>query len=165
MDCPPARWWTLSVNSDGTVSLLSGIISNGRSSTASDSLVGCSIARMCQSLGMPNPSGVFCFPFDPEGVEVIIDLWGGEACSNVTVRPPCQIKSGILGFGDLRQDYKDGFWREVIPKGEIDHVRCHVTERLMSEDYTSQTWLGIKKDTSTWSWDIEKSRAISSEAD
>jgi len=27
----------------------------------------------------------------------------------VMVRPPCWIKSGILGFRDLGQDYKDGF--------------------------------------------------------
>jgi len=58
--------------------------------------------------------------------------------SSVTVRPLCQIELGILGFGDLGQGYKDGFWRGVIPKGEISHVRHHVTRRMTSKDYTSQ---------------------------
>jgi len=47
--------------------------------------------------------------------------------------------SGISGFGDLGQDYEDGFRRGVVPKGEVGHVRCHVTKRVMSRDYTSQT--------------------------
>jgi len=81
----------------------------------------------------------------------------------VTVRPPCQIESGILEFGDLRQDYKDGFWRGVIPKGKIGHVRHHVTGRMTSKDYTSQTWLGIEQDTSTWSWDVESLRQLAAE--
>jgi len=73
MDCPLTRWQILSVNSDGTVSLSLGFVSKGRSRTASDSSVGWSIVRTCQSVGMPRPSGVFCFSFDPEGVEVIVD--------------------------------------------------------------------------------------------
>jgi len=38
-------------------------------------------------------------------------LWGEDRkrIIGVTVRPPCQIELGISGFGDLRQDYKDGF--------------------------------------------------------
>ena len=52
----------------------------------------------------------------------------------VTVRPPCQIESGISGLGDLGQDYEDGFQRGVVPKGEIDHMRRHVTRRITSED-------------------------------
>jgi len=46
--------------------------------------------------------------------------------------------SGISGFGDLRQDYEDGFRRGVVPKGEIGHVRRHVIRGMMNEDYTSQ---------------------------
>ena len=42
--------------------------------------------------------------------------------------------SGILVFGDLGQDYKDGFQSGVVPKGEIGHVRCHVTMRMTSKD-------------------------------
>ena len=72
MSCPPTRWRTHSENSDGTVSLVSGVVSKGRSSTAKDSSVGWSIAHTRQSVGMPSPSGVFCFSFDPEGVEVIV---------------------------------------------------------------------------------------------
>ena len=66
-------------------------------------------------------------------------LWGEDhkRIIGVTVRPLCQIELGILGFRDLGQDYKDGFRRGVVPKGEIDHVRHHMTERLTSEDYTS----------------------------
>jgi len=74
MSCPPTRCLTRSENSDGTVSLVSGFVSKGRSNTASDSSVGWSIARTRQSVGIPSPSGVFCFSFDPEGVEVIVDL-------------------------------------------------------------------------------------------
>ena len=73
MSCPLTRWRTHSENSDGTVSLVSGFVSNRRSSTASDSSVGWSTACTCQSVGMPSPLGVFCFSFDPEGVEVIVD--------------------------------------------------------------------------------------------
>ena len=72
MSCPPTRWQTCAENSDGTVSLVSGFVLNGRSNTASDSSVGWLIARMRQSVGIPNPSGVFCFSFDPEGVKVIV---------------------------------------------------------------------------------------------
>ena len=46
---------------------------------------------------------------------------------------------GDLGFGDLGRDYKGGFQRGVIPKGEVGHVRRHVIRRITSEDYTSQT--------------------------
>jgi len=69
---------------------------------ASDSSVGWSIARIRQSMGMPSPSGVFCFSFDPEGVEVIVGLFEREARSNVTVRPPCQIEFGDLGVRGSR---------------------------------------------------------------
>jgi len=48
-------------------------------------------------------------------------------------------RSGISGFGDLGQDYEDGFRRGVVPKREISHVMHHVTWRVTSEDYTSQT--------------------------
>ena len=70
-------------------------------------------------------------------------MWGKEVCGpgavvppicDVTVRPPCQIESGISGFGDLGRDYKDGFRRGVVPKREIGHVRRHVTRRITSED-------------------------------
>jgi len=46
---------------------------------------------------------------------------------------------GFSGFGDLGQDYKDGFRRGVVPQREIGHVRRHMTMRMTSEDYTSQT--------------------------
>jgi len=55
------------------------------------------------------------------------------------VRPPCQIELGILVFGDLGQDYEDGFQRGVVPRKEVGHVRHHVTRRMTSEDYTSRT--------------------------
>jgi len=45
---------------------------------------------------------------------------------------------GFSGFGDLGRDYKDGFQRGVVPKGEFGHVRRHVTNEMTSEDYTSQ---------------------------
>jgi len=45
MSCPPTKWRTHSENSDGTVSLVSGFVSNGMSNTASDSSVGWLIAR------------------------------------------------------------------------------------------------------------------------
>jgi len=57
--------------------------------------------------------------------------------------------SGISGFGDLGQDYKDGFRRGVVPKGEVSHVKRHVTRVITSKDYTSQTRPGIERDTST----------------
>jgi len=47
--------------------------------------------------------------------------------------------SEILGFRDLGRDYEDGFQGGVDPKGEIGHVRCHVTRRVTNDDYTSQT--------------------------
>jgi len=47
--------------------------------------------------------------------------------------------SGISGFGDFGRDYEVGFWRGVVPKREIGHVKRHVTVRMTSEDYTSQT--------------------------
>jgi len=72
MSCPPTRWRTRLENLDGTVSLVSGFVSKGRSSTTNDSSVGWSIVRTHQSVGMPSPSGVFCFSFDLEGVEVIV---------------------------------------------------------------------------------------------
>jgi len=59
-------------------------------------------------------------------------------CGNVTVRPLCQVDSGILGFGDLGRDCKDGIQRGVVPKREIGHMRCHMIRRMTSEDYTSQ---------------------------
>ena len=70
--CPPTKWQTLAVYSTSMVSFALGVVSNGRSKTASDSEVGWLIAQTLQSVGIPRPSGVFCFPFDPEGVEVII---------------------------------------------------------------------------------------------
>ena len=74
IDCPPTKWQTLAVNSAGMVSFSSGIVSNGRLSTASDSSVGWLIVQTHQLVGMPRPSGVFCFSFDPEGVKVIVGL-------------------------------------------------------------------------------------------
>jgi len=71
---------------------------------------------------------------------MLLNVYGmyGETIT-VTVRPLCQIQSGISGFRDLGQDYKDGFQRGVVPRREISHVRHHVTEGMMSEDYTSRT--------------------------
>jgi len=48
------------------------------------------------------------------------------------------VELGISGFGDLGQDYKDGFQEGVTPNREIGHVRRHVTREVVSEDYTSQ---------------------------
>jgi len=45
---------------------------------------------------------------------------------------------GISGFGDLRRDCEVGFWKGVVPKREVGHVRHHVIRRITSEDYTSQ---------------------------
>ena len=52
---------------------------------------------------------------------------------------------GILEFRDLGQDYKDGFQRGVVPKGEIGHVRRHVTDGMASEDYKDprKYWLRL----------------------
>ena len=50
-----------------------------------------------------------------------------------------RLSLGILGFRDLRRDYEDGFQEGVVPEGEIDHVKRHVTGEMTSEDYTSQT--------------------------
>jgi len=59
--------------------------------------------------------------------------------TSVMVRPLCQIELGILEFRDLRQDYKDGFQRGVVPEREVGHVRRHVTREMTSGDYTSRT--------------------------
>ena len=61
-----------------------------------------------------------------------------QASNTVMVRPPYQIELGILGFRDLGRDYEVGFWRGVVLKGEIGHVRRHMTKGMTSEDYTSQ---------------------------
>ena len=45
---------------------------------------------------------------------------------------------GSSGFGDLGQDYKDGFQEGVVPNREIGHVRRHMTREMTSEDYTSR---------------------------
>jgi len=63
----------------GLYLLVLGFVSNGRSNTASDSSAGWSIAHTRQSVGMPSPSGVFCFSFDLEGVEVIVGSWKGSS--------------------------------------------------------------------------------------
>jgi len=118
------------------VSFVSGFVLNGRSNTASDSSVGWSITCMRQSVGIPSPSGVFCFSFDPEGVEVIVR---GKLVLMSRSDHHVRSRSGFSGFGDLRQDYEDGFRRGVVPKEEIGHVRRHVTNEMTSKDYTSQT--------------------------
>jgi len=81
----------------------------------------------------PKHSNLSC-----QQIVLVSDTDINESTQDVAVRPPCQIKSGILGFRDLRQDYKDGFWQGVIPRREIGHMRHHVTRRITSEDYTSQ---------------------------
>jgi len=55
------------------------------------------------------------------------------------------VKSGILEFGDLRQDYEDGFQEGVVPNREIGHVRRHITRGMTSEDYTSRRDLESSK--------------------
>jgi len=67
-------------------------------------------------------------------VRVVVGGSGTVSRSDHCVRS----RSGISGFGDLRQDYEDGFQRGVVPKEEIGHVRHHVMDGMMSEDYTSR---------------------------
>jgi len=57
--------------------------------------------------------GVFCFSFDPEGVEVIVK----EKLVLMSWSDHCVRSSlGFSGFGDLGQDYKMGFEEGSFPK-------------------------------------------------
>src|SRR5712691_2604813 len=84
--------------SAGTVSFCSGKALMGRRSLASSSVVGMTVRAWRRQ-----SEGTLPFPFDPEGVDVMV--LEAKARSNVTVRSPC-----LTGFGSRPQaDHSSGF--------------------------------------------------------
>ena len=81
------------------------------------------------------------FKFREGKIIIVTKFKSGAKLKSELSRSDHRVRSslGISGFGDLGQDYKDGFRRGVVPRREIGHVRRHVTTRMTSEDYTSQT--------------------------
>src|SRR5712691_618317 len=84
--------------SAGTVSFCSGKALMGRRSLASSSVVGMTVRAWRRQ-----SEGTLPFPFDPEGVDVMV--LEAKARSNVTVRSPCRAKV----VSRLQADRSSGF--------------------------------------------------------